>query len=1820
MSPLRGRDGRWRTATRTFPAGDTLDAYLPSTEDLARVALNGGVVPPARYATVVPQPGDEIWLYPAWADGGILLTLGIGLAVSLLAATASHFLFRPKPLLLPQQNTMTEATEERTFSFEGIRTAIGPGAVVPVVYGRHRIGGQLLAAAVDQAAVYVDDHVVTPGTPVTAVNYGEPQNIVIVTAPGHPFQTNQNVTLDGLIGKPALNTTWTIRVLDGDPDSFALLFSWGVNIETPYGGGGVARPANVGARTVQAIATPPTLSLFLGLCEGPISAVLTETIQINGQPIQNFPGVQVFTALGTADQPAFAEFGAPRNTFSDGRTLTEEGIAVTYTSNGPLYAFVLNVVWEQGLFFMNQKGEKESNTVHLEYRYALAGTGNWSPVAVADVTGDRTAPVRIGLKQENLPFAQYDIQIARGGATQTDEVRAKFVPTLESVTEYIPNTASYPYTAWLGLKALATDSLRGALPNITVEVLGRTVRVATLAPVATWSDNPSWCIMDMLTNPRYGRGVSDGEIDLNAFFLYALNCDQIIDGEFRHRLNIVLDRETRAQQFFLETMGGSRGLLLKSYGLWTPRPTLSEPPVMLLSWTMVSNVTLTYLRDVDAINVMEARFANEDADFEQDVLTWPTIQNWPPEVHKASLDLRGVTKPSRVMRAMQFELNRRRYENMLLELDASAEALPLQIHDLFRFSHPLPGWGTSGRTQPGSTTFTLVLDEPCTFEPGVNYVVYVRYENDVVEVRNVIPTVPSPVYALILTTPLSLTPVPHTTLWVFGRLDSEANTRIFRVTALQRKSDTTVHLEAVIHNPSIYDDPLAAPLPVITTLFNPLGPPPPLVTLIATEVTRIQASGASLRVVNLSWDIAELGSGLAPYGGAYIYRRSILASGQLGQVVAGTVDLGAIVDANDPNVSYVPLAQVRGHVLDWDDATVITGGTYQYRVVPVSALGVPNNPGGREVLIHVAGPTTPGYFPGTPRNLRLKGQPVGVVFWEGRDCHLEWDPVETSLLFSETFFVQDYIVQIWAPAQLYLMRATTVPVSSPGQSVQWSYTYEQNYEDEVRGGFATARRDFEVWVWARTNTGLLSQTPASLGVANPAPDMSEIVPDVTPLFEAALINFNQYAEPRDFHHYEVHLDVVNPPVVIYQDVSIAFRKLFPADLTAGTQYWTYILPYDTFGPGIASQTATFTPVALTADALDDTPPSLPTGLTLTTGSTVNPDGTILSWVRASWVAVPESDVAGYEVHFRILPSVVPTTFQLGTVTSVQLENVPGQVTVACKLAAFDQFHNVSAFTEEVTIVTAADTVPPGLPLSPVTHGSFRAIAILWTPPADLDYQGTEVWASMVNDRATALPVGEDYSDFVHEGLLSLQTWYYWLRAKDTSGNVSAFTPGDLAGLTATTAQTTSADIGNLSITATQIADNAISTPKLQANSVDANKVTTGELITLGAQIRNAIIEDAHIHTLSASKIITSTLTAAVSIGVGTSLFLDGTQHLIFVTDELGTVRVMLGKLGPLAAHYGLQIFNATGQLMWNFVDGAQTAGIAENAITASKIVAGTITAGHLRTDTAVITVAAQIANALITDAHITNLSASKIAAGQIAVQVSVGGSSNVFGSNIFLDGINRAIFIFDEASHERVRLGKLGPTDYGLMIWNSAGQLMWDFNTGAQTPGIADLSITNAKIGNAQITNAKIGNLEVDSAKIANLTVGTQKIADNAVTESLQFNSSGTFNASSTEVEISSVTFPVLNPGDQVWIVGMATCTREGGRVSLRIREDATTGAQLHGVDSTVDGVAGLATQAVWTAPVFWAPKKFVMTLVNSLTTDNVTAQFLSLVALRRQK
>ena len=79
-------------------------------------------------------------------------------------------------------------------------------------------------------------------------------------------------------------------------------------------------------------------------------------------------------------------------------------------------------------------------------------------------------------------------------------------------------------------------------------------------------------------------------------------------------------------------------------------------------------------------------------------------------------------------------------------------------------------------------------------------------------------------------------------------------------------------------------------------------------------------------------------------------------------------------------------------------------------------------------------------------------------------------------------------------------------------------------------------------------------------------------------------------------------------------------------------------------------------------------------------------------------------------------------------------------------------------------------------------GLYRAIRLGWTNPTARDLSHTEIWASQTNNRATATLVAAPASAsatrqiWLHENLTPAAVWYYWIRASDTSGNLSGFLP------------------------------------------------------------------------------------------------------------------------------------------------------------------------------------------------------------------------------------------------------------------------------------------------------------------------------------------------------------------------------------------------------------------------------------------------------------
>lgn len=183
---------------------------------------------------------------------------------------------------------------------------------------------------------------------------------------------------------------------------------------------------------------------------------------------------------------------------------------------------------------------------------------------------------------------------------------------------------------------------------------------------------------------------------------------------------------------------------------------------------------------------------------------------------------------------------------------------------------------------------------------------------------------------------------------------------------------------------------------------------------------------------------------------------------------------------------------------------------------------------------------------------------------------------------------------------------------------------------------------------------------------------------------------------------------------------------------------------------------------------DNKAPEKPSALTATPGNTT---------VGLSWTSPADPDVKGYNVYRSTSPG-VPLTSPINGGTLVTTEayidtgRVNGQIYYYV-VTAVDTSALQSGASNEV--FATPDDAPPAAPTSLTATGVTGAVNLSWTAPADTDlagyniYRGTAAGFTPGTPLNGALITGTSYSDAT--GAVGT-TYYYVVKAQDTSGNLS----------------------------------------------------------------------------------------------------------------------------------------------------------------------------------------------------------------------------------------------------------------------------------------------------------------------------------------------------------------------------------------------------------------------------------------------------------------
>ncbi|EIW3846374.1 phage tail protein [Salmonella enterica] len=312
------------------------------------------------------------------------------------------------------------------------------------------------------------------------------------------------------------------------------------------------------------------LAMIDAISEGPIKGPVNgmQSILVNNTPLvdadgnYNIHGVTVVYRLGEHPQTAlegFEDSGA--ETLMGVELKHDNPITRTITSKEiDRLRFTFGV---QSLVESNDEGDQNESSVNMQIQFQINGV--WQLVKDIYIHGKTTTQFLASVVVSNLPPRPFNMRMVR----TTDDSTTSMLQnkTLwSSYTEIIDIKQTYPNTAVVGLQVDA-EQFGSQQVTVNYHLEGRTVLVpSNYDPVSrtyaglwdgtfkpAYTNNPAWCVLDLLTHPRYGMGQRIGISDVDKWALYAISqyCDQMVPDGFggmepRMRCNAWLTTQRKA--------------------------------------------------------------------------------------------------------------------------------------------------------------------------------------------------------------------------------------------------------------------------------------------------------------------------------------------------------------------------------------------------------------------------------------------------------------------------------------------------------------------------------------------------------------------------------------------------------------------------------------------------------------------------------------------------------------------------------------------------------------------------------------------------------------------------------------------------------------------------------------------------------------------------------------------------------------------------------------------------------------------------------------------------------------------------------------------------------------------------------------------------------------------------------------------------------------------------------------------------------------------------------------------------------------------------
>lgn len=474
-----------------------------------------------------------------------------------------------------------------------------------------------------------------------------------------------------------------------------------------------------------------------------------------------------YTTRLTATPTLQAGFSEIRNTRTVNQQITTDGtVDTTVTEVSRMYLVISApaLVWgSTGTSVTFSVSARDINVVGSTFA-PLAG---W-PATYTISSAVATKSERILTVHLELPtISTWAIKLTRITPDRGGDISYADTIYLKHVTEVSGTQHSYPHTALLGLRVRATAQLQGSMPTITSLVQGIKVALptgydgthrnfmtqwdgtltyeeGTNRNNKYWTDNPVWCLYDIITNKRYGLGnyfkirPEKKGLMLANFKLMADYCDERITDtgtapitqetfsytlfgkrisqytteSSRHRfsLNVVLDESKSAIEWLNVLCASMRASLYYTEGCVYIDIDRPKPVTQLFTMSSILDYTQTCASRSGVPNTYEVQYVSEAHNYERTTLLVedPELQtDATTEIRTKTLQLVGVTDEKHARSLAKYVLYAGKTARTNVTFKTGTQGLRSMIGDVIGVQHDVPQWGVGGRI----TSNTLIDEE-----------------------------------------------------------------------------------------------------------------------------------------------------------------------------------------------------------------------------------------------------------------------------------------------------------------------------------------------------------------------------------------------------------------------------------------------------------------------------------------------------------------------------------------------------------------------------------------------------------------------------------------------------------------------------------------------------------------------------------------------------------------------------------------------------------------------------------------------------------------------------------------------------------------------------------------------------------------------------------------------------------------------------------------------------------------------------------------------------------------------------------------------------